>query len=121
MRFKATLLGVLLAAVLAVGCTTSDSGGNDERPSLVRSSYSLGEVTLAWDYTTTEDYDGFYVHRSQGDVLNFTLLTESSITENTYTDTSISIGQTYYYKVSVVSDNVEIATSAIMGVVAASS
>lgn len=120
-RFKSYLLAVLLTAVFAVGCTTSETGSNDDRPSLIRSSYSLGEVTLGWDYTTTEDYDGFYVHRSEGDVLSFALITESSITENTYVDTDITIGNTYYYKVSVVSDNVEISTSAIMGVVAASS
>lgn len=121
MRFKRLVLFVLFVAALSVGCTKSETGGNDERPSLIRTSYSVGEVTLEWDYTTTEEYDGFFVHRSEADVLNFVLVTESSITENTYIDTDITLGQTYYYKVSVVSDNVEIATSAIMGVFAANS
>lgn len=120
MQFKSTVVACLLGAVLAVGCTTHDTADNDKRPSLVRSSYSSGTITLAWDYTTTEAYDGFYIHRSVDNVLNFTLLTESVITENTYTDTAISVGSTYYYKVSVVSDNAEIATSPIMGVLASS-
>jgi fibronectin type 3 domain-containing protein len=108
-----------LLGVLAIGCTTRKTGDNDDRPSLIRASYSSGKIALAWDYTTTEEYDGFYVHRSVGDALSFTLLTESVITATTYTDSAISIGNTYYYKVSVVSDNVEISTSTVMGVLAA--
>ena len=104
---------------IGLGCTKRVSDGNDEAPTSLRIAYSAGAVHLAWDFTTTESYDGFNVHRSASNVLNFEQVNDDSFTDKEYTDTTISIGTTYYYKVSIVSDNVDIATSSIIGIIAA--
>ncbi|HWJ03399.1 MAG TPA: hypothetical protein VNU93_06930, partial [Verrucomicrobiae bacterium] len=86
--------------------TTVTSGGTVAidttalAPSLASAVASSGKVDLSWSATDT-DIDHYEVHRSTatGFTPSGATLVNGTVTTTTYSDTSVSQGTTYYYKI----------------------
>jgi fibronectin type 3 domain-containing protein len=61
------------------------------------------QVSLTWDANTEGDFDAYNIYRSLTSGANFTKI-ESLWSSNSYTDTGLSNGVTYYYYVTAVDD-----------------
>lgn len=62
-------------------------------------------VALSWDPSTSTDVVGYYVNRGQQSGGPYVRLTSLPIAATTYTDTTVTAGNTYYYVVTAVSGN----------------
>jgi len=72
---------------------------NIEAPTgLIVSESTIGKVDLAWTDNASNE-DGFVIERSTGDTLNFTQVASVSTDEVSYSDTSVTEGTSYYYRV----------------------
>jgi len=72
------------------------------------SSIKPPSVRLLWDQSSSSGVVGYYVYRSSSQTGPFSKLDESPEASTSYTDTSVSPGTTYFYKVtSVDSEQVE--------------
>ena len=71
-----------------------------EAPANVRAIGADGYVEIAWDDSSEADKNCFYVYRATSEDGEFTRVA-SSLRQTNWYDTSVSIGQTYYYKVSL--------------------
>ena len=64
------------------------------------------QSSLSWNQSTdlgSGTVQGYYIQKSTDDV-NWTLLAQTSTTATTYTDTNVSLGNTYYYRVATVNE-----------------
>jgi beta propeller repeat protein len=68
-----------------------------------------GEVTLSWNII--EGATGYNIYRSTSPDTGFSKLNIELITEITYTDTSVTNGEAYYYHVKTIKDGLESAPS----------
>jgi Abnormal spindle-like microcephaly-assoc'd, ASPM-SPD-2-Hydin/Fibronectin type III domain len=74
----------------------------------VANSTTTSSVHLQWNPSSSSGIAGYYVYRSTSQTGVFQKLNESPEASTSYTDTSVSPGTTYYYKVtSVDSDEIE--------------
>jgi fibronectin type 3 domain-containing protein len=73
------------------------------------SSATSDSITLSWDVAA--EATGYFVYRSISSNGNYAKITTSAVTANSYTNTGLSAGTTYYYKVSTVNNNRESDTS----------
>ena len=62
-------------------------------------------VVLSWDASTGSDVIGYYVYRATTSGGPFTALNASPTSATTYTDTGVSVGQTFYYVVTAVTSS----------------
>jgi hypothetical protein len=62
-------------------------------------------VVLSWDPSAGSNITGYYVFRATTSGGPFTTLNASPISTTTYTDTNVSVGQTYYYVVTAVNSS----------------
>jgi hypothetical protein len=72
---------------------------------------SSPSVQLSWT-ETTGTVGGYNVYRSTQSGTGYTVVNSSLVTSESYTDTTVSAGQTYYYVVTSVNNGVESAYSA---------
>jgi Abnormal spindle-like microcephaly-assoc'd, ASPM-SPD-2-Hydin len=70
--------------------------------SALASSTKAPSVYLRWDASGSSGIVGYYVYRSPSQTGPFSKLDESPEASTSYTDTSVSPGTTYYYKVTSV-------------------
>jgi hypothetical protein len=54
-------------------------------------------VTLTWTASSSSNIDGYNVYRSTSSGSGYTQINSSLISATSYTDTSVTAGQTYYY------------------------
>jgi hypothetical protein len=76
----------------------------------VANSTTTSSVYLRWDPSTSTGIAGYYVYRSTNQTGVFARLNASPEASTSYTDTSVSAGTTYYYKVTSV-DSSEVESS----------
>jgi fibronectin type 3 domain-containing protein len=74
------------------------------------SSAASDSITLSWG--TVTEATGYFVYRSTNSDDIYTKITTSAVTATSYTDTGLSAGTTYYYKVSTVNGDRESEKSA---------
>ncbi len=112
---------VILLTIGLVGCSSSgsnddDNGGGppdeDTTPPPVPSNLEAisgdGEVELSWSAVSASDLDGYNVYRSTssiGSLSGLTPLNGSPLSQASFTDSDVSNGTLYYYRVSAVDDS----------------
>lgn len=113
---SAAALGLLLATT---GCSGGGSNEPDPpaedttpppAPSGLQATSGDSEIELRWSAVSASDLDGYNIYRSTssiGSVSGLTPLNSAPRSEASFTDTSVSNGTTYYYRVTAVdnSDN----------------
>ncbi len=109
------LYGTALFLVLLACITACDSSSSDDPPAqatvtLLAQADSAEEVTLEWE-TTAGGVTGFRIERAAGSG-NFEEIAQAGETDTTYTDTGLSAGATYSYRVWAVGADGDIACSA---------
>lgn len=113
-------LFVLLVAGL-MGCSSSGSNDDDNGngppgedttppavPSGLEGTSGDGEVQLSWSSVSDSDLDGYNVYRSTssiGSVSDLSPVNGSLLSETSFTDTDVSNGTKYYYRVTAVDEN----------------
>jgi TolB protein len=119
-RFAHLALVALLAVGL-VGCSSSgsnddDNGGGppeeDTTPPPVPSNLEAvsgdSEVELSWSSVSASDLEGYNVYRSTssiGSLSGLTPINGSPLSQASFTDSDVSNGTLYYYRVSAVDDS----------------
>jgi len=109
--FKLTAVVLtVLAAMLMISCENpfiyegSDSGNNSSNNSTVKPGVPTGvmttaatsnSITISW--TAVFDATGYYIYRSSSSTGTFTQV--GNIKSSSYTNTGLTAGTTYYYKV----------------------
>jgi hypothetical protein len=62
---------------------------------------------VEWDPSPSADVAGYNVYRKTGQAGSWTLLNTSGVVRNTrYRDTGVTLGQTYFYRVTVIDNSV---------------
>lgn len=112
-----SLLTVVL--LLVVGAACSGSGGNDPDPdppedttppavpSGLEATSGDGEIELNWSAVSDSDLDGYNVYRSTSSfssVSGQSPINGSLLSDASFTDTDVSNGTTYYYRVTAVDE-----------------
>ncbi|HOS98609.1 MAG TPA: fibronectin type III domain-containing protein, partial [Deltaproteobacteria bacterium] len=110
-----TCLATALFLVLLACITACDSSSSDDPPAqasvtLQAQADSADEVTLEWE-TTAAGVTGFRIERAEGSG-DFQEIAQAGGTDTSYTDTGLSAGVTYSYRVWAVGDDGDIACSA---------
>jgi fibronectin type 3 domain-containing protein len=108
------LYGAALCLVL-LACITACDSSSDDPPAqatvtLQAQADSADEVTLEWE-TTAGGVTGFRIERAEGSG-DFEEIAQAGETDTTYTDTGLSAGATYSYRVWAVCADGDIACSA---------
>jgi len=90
---------ILLALAFAFSCSSDDETSSitnlDTPVCLTVSTNSKNSITISWG--TVSDATGYYIYRSLDKTGPYEQI--GSSTSNSYTDNSLSLGTTYYYKV----------------------
>lgn len=77
-------------------------------PTNIVATSSLNQINLSWTTRTESTVKGYNIYRSTSQTGTYSKLNSSLITSSPYSDTSVSLGQTYFYKISSVNiDNPE--------------
>lgn len=63
------------------------------------------QVSLSWNANTEPDLSGYNIYRSTDDI-SYSILNQSIVTTNTYTDTTALNGIMYYFKITALDTNV---------------
>lgn len=88
------------------------TAGGLTSPVVTTSVTEKGEIRLDWDYV--QGANGYRVYRATSENGTFTELTKSAQTGNGFTNSSVTAGQVYYYKVRAISNNGSYAESPIV-------
>ncbi|ADY57262.1 cell wall binding repeat 2-containing protein [Syntrophobotulus glycolicus DSM 8271] len=89
-----------------VYATTDKNGGADAPENLKAESKSASQIKLTWD--EVDDADVYYVYRALSSSGTYSKIT--TVSSTSYTDSSLSAGTTYYYKVQVKNGSSETST-----------
>jgi hypothetical protein len=118
MTFRSFLLVALSIAILGLGCTKSSSTGSSTKPTWIRINYNGSSVLFEWDYSDLDDFDGFSIYRSQTVATDLINITSELVPTSTFTyeDETVTENNLYFYRVVVVNDGDEVATSNSIGV-----
>lgn len=115
-RFRLALPGCLIAAALLLGALGLGLGGAQAAVELLffRARTDANRVFLEWQTGTEIDNSGYYVNRSQVSGSNYTRLHANIIPAEgdtlvgaryTYTDTTVTTGQEYWYRLEIIDTN----------------
>lgn len=112
---------VLLLTIGLVGCSSSGSNDDDNGggppeedttpppvPSNLEGISGDGEVELSWSSVSASDLEGYNVYRSTssiGSLSGLTPINGSLLSQASFTDSDVSNGTLYYYRVSAVDDS----------------
>lgn len=104
---KAGLFLLLALSFVVTGCDAIGGGGDEDvvagAPANLTAESGNSEVVLTWDAAT--DATTYNVYRStEPTAIVSGNPVSSDVSETNYTDTSVSNGTTYYYKVTAVAD-----------------
>ena len=120
-RFQQVLSILTVALLLVVGAACSGGGSNDpdpdpdppedttapSAPSGLEATSGDGEIDLNWSNVSASDLDGYNVYRSTSsfsDVSGQSPINGSLLSDPSFTDSDVSNGTTYYYRVTAVDD-----------------
>jgi DNA-binding beta-propeller fold protein YncE len=113
LRRPALFLIFILLPILFTQCLERERDNpfdpiNNQTPLSLQLKPGNLRISLNWNFTRPiTDYQGFRLYRAVGTTENFTLFSQLPGNQFAFVDTSISAGQWYYYKVSVLGDDVE--------------
>jgi hypothetical protein len=68
---------------------------------------------ISW-IDTSDNENGFNIHRRTGSTGNFQIIDSTFSNSNSYTDNSISLNETYYYRIAAFNDNGESSASKVV-------
>jgi hypothetical protein len=112
--FVLTLLPLLFTDCLERARDNPFDPVNNQTPLSLELTPGNVRITLNWNFTRPiTDYQGFRLYRAVGTPENFSLFAQLPSTQFAFADTTINPGQWYYYKVSVVGDDLESSPSNI--------
>ena len=97
MRVSALWIAVLLVSVLLCGCGSPSSSQNSSSSSVAQL-----KVTLNWEESSDVAVVGYNIYRSNVSGGPYGKLDSTLDARNTYTDTTVQPGETYYYVLTAV-------------------
>ena len=105
---KSSLLLLLVLGLVTTGCDAI-GGGDDESiipgaPAGLTADSGDAQITLTWRSATDANTYSVYRSTDPTDIVSGSPVS-SGLSETNYTDTSVSNGTTYYYKVTAVADD----------------
>ena len=100
-----TISGAAVSATNFLAVATAPAGGGGSSGSSGGTSGASHSVVLTWDASVSTNISGYKVYRGAVSGGPYILLSTSLVTGTSFTDTSVSAGQTYYYCMTAVDTN----------------
>jgi hypothetical protein len=78
------------------------NGSGDRSPRDFQVTFAEPDVNLTWGHSERNEETGYEILRSEGDNDNYAIIATTDRDVTSYSDTSLELGKTYYYKVGTV-------------------